>query len=70
MIKRKIIYNAKKTDSFLRKYLKKQKKTNLLKAMKYGTLSGGKKIRSSVIISAGKLFNLDSNKLLNICGAV
>ena len=70
MIKRKIIYNAKKTDSFLRKYLKKQKKTNLLKAMKYGTLSGGKKIRSSVIISAGKLFNLDSNKLLNVCGAV
>ena len=43
MIKRKIIYNAKKTDSFLKKYLKKQKKTNLLKAMKYGTLSGGKK---------------------------
>ena len=70
MIKRKIIYNAEKTDSFLKKYIKKQKKTNLLKAMKYGTLSGGKKIRSSVIINAGKLFNLNSNKLLNICGAV
>ncbi len=38
--------------------------------MKYGTLSGGKKIRSSIIINTGKLFNLDLNKLLNLCGAV
>ena len=27
--------------------------------MKYGVLSGGKKIRSSVIINTGKLFNLN-----------
>ncbi len=38
--------------------------------MKYGTLSGGKKIRSSVIINTGKLFNLDVKKLLYVCGAV
>ena len=38
--------------------------------MKYGTLSGGKKIRSSVIISVGKLFNLKPSRLINICGAV
>ena len=70
MIRKKLIYNAKKTDSFLKKYIKKQKQTNLLKAMKYGTLSGGKKIRSSVIISVGKLFNLKPSRLINICGAV
>ena len=38
--------------------------------MKYGILSGGKKIRTSVIMGAGKLFNINSLKLINICGAV
>jgi len=38
--------------------------------MIYGTLSGGKKIRSSIIINTGKLFNIQNKKLLNICGAV
>ena len=70
MIIKQLNYNAKKTENFLKKYIKKQKQTNLLKAMKYGTLSGGKKIRSSVIINTGKLFNINSNKLINICGAV
>jgi len=62
--------NAIKTDSFLKKYLGKQNKTGLLKAMKYGLLDGGKKIRSSIIISTGKLFNLKTKYLINICGAV
>jgi len=70
MIKNKLVLNAAKTDNFLKIFFKKQKKTNLLTAMKYGTLSGGKKIRSSVIINTGKLFNLNINKLINICGAV
>ena len=70
MIKNKLVLNAAKTDNFLKFFFKKQKKTNLLTAMKYGTLSGGKKIRSSVIINTGKLFNLNINKLINICGAV
>ena len=38
--------------------------------MKYGSLSGGKKIRSSVVLGAGKLFNINEVKLLNICAAV
>ena len=38
--------------------------------MKYGTLAGGKKIRSSIILNTGKLFNLNPKKLINICGAV
>ena len=63
MIKKQLINNAKKTEIFLKSYIKKQKKTYLLKAMKYGTLSGGKKIRSSVIINTGKLFNLNLEEL-------
>jgi farnesyl diphosphate synthase len=38
--------------------------------MKYGVLSGGKKIRSSVVLGAGKLFNIGAVKLLNVCAAV
>jgi farnesyl diphosphate synthase len=62
--------NAKKTDIFLKKYLEKQTFSDLVLPMKYGSLSGGKKIRSSVVLGAGKLFNIDSAKLLNICAAV
>ncbi len=70
MIKKKIFSNAKKTDLFLKKYLNKENQSALIKPMKYGTLSGGKKIRSSVIIGSGKLFKIPHNKLLNICAAV
>ena len=62
--------NAKKTDAFLKKYLNQQNKSGLMFAMKYGSLSGGKKIRSSIIIGAGKLFKIKTNKLLNLCAAV
>ena len=44
MIKKKLIKNAKKVDQFLIKYLKNQKKSLLIKPMKYGVISGGKKI--------------------------
>ena len=70
MVKRKLEKNAKKIDLFFRKFILKQKKTELIKPMKYGVLSGGKKIRSSIIISSGKIFNLAADSLLNICGAV
>jgi farnesyl diphosphate synthase len=62
--------NAKKTDIFLKKYLNQQSNSSLISPMKYGSLSGGKKIRSSIIIGAGKLFNIKASKLLNICAAV
>jgi farnesyl diphosphate synthase len=38
--------------------------------MKYGVISGGKKIRSTVIFDVGKLFRLNEKKLINICAAV
>ena len=58
MIKKRLIKNAKKIDKFLVRYLKKQDKSLLINPMKYGVISGGKKIRSTVILSAGKIFNL------------
>ena len=70
MIKKILNKNAKKTDVFLKKYLDKQAFSDLVSPMKYGSLSGGKKIRSSVVLGAGKLFNLKEVKLLNICAAV
>ena len=65
MIKKKLIKNAKKIDKFLINYLKKQKKSLLVKPMKYGVISGGKKIRSTIILDAGKLFNVNEKKLIN-----
>ena len=61
---------AKKIDIFLKKYFKKEKQSLLLKPMIYSTLGGGKKIRSSIIMNTGKLFNLRESKLINICAAV
>ncbi len=70
MIKKKLIRNAKKIDEFLIDYLQKQKKSLLVKPMKYGVISGGKKIRSTIIFDFGKIFNLSEKKLINICAAV
>ncbi len=70
MQKNKLKSNAKRVDLFLKNYLKNQKRSLLISPMNYGVLSGGKKIRSSIILATGKLFNLKSYKLLNICGAV
>tara|TARA_B100001175_G_scaffold161289_1_gene136690 strand:+ start:253 stop:1122 length:870 start_codon:yes stop_codon:yes gene_type:complete len=61
---------AKDTNLFLKKYLKSQKNTDLLKAMKYGLLPGGKKIRSKILIDVGKVFNIKYNILIQIGAAV
>ena len=70
MIKKRLIKNAKKVDKFLARYLNRQDQSLLINPMKYGVISGGKKIRSTVILSAGKIFNLDQKKLINICASV
>ena len=70
MIKYKLNKNAKKIDKFLNSFLKKQKKTLLVNPMKYGVISGGKKIRSTIILDTGKLLKLNQKKLINICAAV
>ena len=70
MQKNSFTINANKTDNFIKKYLNQQKKTFLIYPMKYGVLSGGKKIRSSVIINTGKMLNLNTSKLIAVCAAV
>ena len=70
MIKKKLSKNAKKIDQFLINFLNRQKKSLLVKPMKYGVISGGKKIRSTIILDAGKLYNIKEKNLINICAAV
>ena len=70
MMKIKLNNNAKKIDKFLINFLKKQKKSLLVTPMKYGVISGGKKIRSTIIFDTGRLFNIKKKKLLSICAAV
>jgi farnesyl diphosphate synthase len=70
MIKKKLLSNAKKIDKFLLKFLKNQKKSLLIHPMKYGIISGGKKIRSTIIFDTGKIFNINEKNLINICAAV
>ena len=67
MIEKKLSHNAKKIDKFLMRFLKNQKKSLLVDPMKYGVISGGKKIRSTIIFDAGKIFNISKKKLINIC---
>ena len=70
MIKLKLKKNAKKIDKFLLKFLKKQEKSLLIAPMKYGIVSGGKKIRSTIIFDTGKMLKVEEKKLLSICTAV
>ena len=69
-MKIRLVRNAKKVDKFLINYLKKQETSLLINPMKYGVISGGKKIRSTIIFDLGKIFKLSKNKLINICAAV
>ncbi len=70
MIKNRLIKNGKKVDKFLINYLNRQEKSLLNGPMKYGVISGGKKIRSTIIFNMGKIFNLSQKKLINICASV
>ena len=70
MIKKKLSKNAKKVDQFLINFIKKQNYSLLVKPMKYGVISGGKKIRSTIIFDTGKIFNIKEKNLINICAAV
>jgi farnesyl diphosphate synthase len=67
---RDLSYIAKDTNKFLKSYIKKQSKTELIISMKYGLLPGGKKIRSKILIDVGKIFNLNYRSLIRIGAAV
>ena len=69
-MKKKLSKVAKDTNLYLKKFILKQKSSELLNPMKYGLLPGGKKIRSKLIVDVGKIFNIDYNKLIQIGAAV
>ena len=58
------------TNFFLKKFIKKQKKSKLIIPMQYGLFSGGKKIRSKILIDIGLLFKINYKSLIIIGSAV
>jgi len=69
-MKTKLDRIAKDTNLFLDKFVDKQSKSKLIPAMKYGLFSGGKKIRSKILIDVGSLLAIDYKKLIAIGAAV
>ena len=61
---------AKDTNIFLKGFIKKQKKSELMIPMQYGLFSGGKKIRSKILIDIGSLFKINYKSLIQIGSAV
>ncbi len=61
---------AKDTNLFLKRFIKRQNKSELIIPMKYGLFSGGKKIRSKILIDIGSLFKIDYRSLIIIGSAV
>ncbi len=61
---------ANDTNFFLKNFIKKQKKSDLIVAMKYGLFSGGKKIRSKILVDVGSFFKIDYKSLIMIGSAV
>tara|TARA_B100001121_G_scaffold143564_1_gene125575 strand:- start:3011 stop:3883 length:873 start_codon:yes stop_codon:yes gene_type:complete len=61
---------AKDTDIFLKSFIKRQNKSELITPMQYGLFSKGKKIRSKILLDVGSLFNLNYKSLIIIGSAV
>ena len=61
---------AEDTNLFLKSFIKKQKKSELIVPMQYGLFSGGKKVRSKILIDIGSLFDLKYKSLVIIGSAV
>ena len=61
---------AKDTNLFLKKFINKQKRTELVTAMEYGLFPGGKKIRSKILLDIGAVFKIEYKTLIAIGAAV
>ncbi len=61
---------ARDTNLFLKKFVKKQKKSELIIPMKYGLFSGGKKIRSKILIDVGSIYKINYKSLIILGAAV
>ena len=69
-MKKKLNKTVKDTNLFLSRFLSNQKRTDLIKPMRYGLLPGGKKIRSKLILDVGKIFKIKYQNLIRISAAV
>ena len=69
-MKNKLNKIARDTNISLKNFINKQNNTNLVPAMKYGLFSGGKKIRSKVLVDIGSLLSIDYKILIIIGTAV
>jgi len=69
-MKNKLIKIAKDTNLFLKKFIKKQKRTELISAMEYGLFPGGKKVRSKILLDIGAVFKIEYKTLIIIGAAV
>ena len=69
-MKKKLNKIAEDTNSFLKRFVNKQDNSELMSAMKYGLFSGGKKIRSKILVDIGLLLSVDYKTLINIGAAV
>ena len=58
------------TNTFLKIFLKKQKKSHLLAPIKYSLLPGGKKIRTKLLVDIGKIFSIKYKTLIQVGAAV
>jgi len=67
---KKLNKTIKDTNLFLSRFLSNQKRTDLIKPMRYGLLPGGKKIRSKLILDVGKIFKVKYQNLIRISAAV
>jgi len=62
---------ANNTNSYLKSFFSKQKSNSyLLKPMKYGVFSGGKRFRSAIVVNTGKIYNENYKKLIIIGSAI
>jgi len=66
----KLIKIANDTNLFLKNFIKKQKKSELISAMLYGLFPGGKKIRSKILLDMGALLKVEYKVLIAIGAAV
>ncbi len=69
-MKNKLIKVARETNLYLKDYIIKQKKSNLIGPIKYGLFSGGKKIRSKILVDIGKIFKVNYKTLIKIGAAI
>jgi farnesyl diphosphate synthase len=69
-MRNKLIKIANDTNLFLKKFIKRQKRTELISAMEYGLFPGGKKIRSKILLDIGAIFKIKYKTLITIGAAV